>query len=257
MNPGISIVIISKDNEKSIETCLESVKWADEIVVVDSGSSDRTIDICNRFGCKVIKTPWLGFGKTKRLAVENAEYEWVLSIDTDEACSVDLQKRIMQIISSEKDVKGYRIKRRTYFLGNEIRYSGWQKDFPLRLFRKENGNFNENIVHESVELKGKIGVIKEIMFHYSYPNMEIVLGKMNLYTSLGANKAFLKGKKSSLLGAIFRGYFKFLKMYILKLGFLDGVEGYILAKQSAFGILVKYVKLYECQQEHLDSQIGK
>ena len=249
MNTKLSVVIITKNNEQIIRNCLESVKWADEIVIVDSGSVDQTIDICRQYQCKIVQSPWLGFGKTKQLAVANASYNWIFSIDTDETCSNELKEKIINIINSTYCKSGYKIKRRTYFLGKLIKYCGWQNDSPLRLFQKSSGNFNERDIHEYVVVDGEIEKIKELILHNSYPTLASFIVKMDYYTSLSAEEAYRRNKKSSPYIAILKCGFKFFKMYFLQLGFLDGIMGFLLAKNSAYGVLIKYLKIYEKQKK--------
>jgi glycosyltransferase involved in cell wall biosynthesis len=240
----VSAVIITKNNEQTIQDCLTSILWADEIVIVDSGSTDKTIEICKSFNCKIVSTPWLGFGKTKQLAVNNASNEWIFSIDSDEVCSPALRDKIMSVLeNSEYD--GYTIKRTTFYLGKPIKYCGWQRDFPLRLFNKEKGTFNERPIHEYVELNGSIGRINSILYHYSFPTLSSHFQKMDSYTDLSAEEAYSEGKKSSIVAAVLNGVFKFIKMYFLKLGLLDGTAGFVLCKNSAFGVYLKHLKIYE------------
>lgn len=241
----LSAVIITKNEEKNIRDCLESVKWSNEIVILDSGSIDNTVRICREYGCKVIESEWFGFGPTKQLAVNSASHEWILSLDADERVSPQLQSSIKEIISNKESLEGYRVNRDSYYLGKLIRFSGWQNDRPLRLFKKERGRFNDSTVHESVLLDGRTGQIKASLLHYSYPDLETHLDKINRYTMLGAQKLFEQNRKASLPGALVRGIFKFLKMYIIKAGFLDGLYGLVLAIISSFGVSLKYFKLWK------------
>lgn len=244
----ISVVIITKNEEKNIERCLKSVQWADEIVVVDSGSIDRTIEICLQYGCKIIDTEWMGFGRTKKLCVDSASYDWIFSIDADEEVTESLCGRIKEILSSQEKYKGYRIKRNSFYLGRMIKYC-WGRDFPLRLFNRRYGNFNDKTIHESVRMKGPVNKIKEPMLHYAYPSIESHIKKMSLYSSLGAERLFGEGKRAFLLNAVSRGFFKFLKMYLLQMGFLDKKEGFVLSVMSAFGVSLKYFKFWEMRRQ--------
>ncbi len=209
----VSAVIITKNNENIITNCLNSLHWADEIVIVDSGSTDKTLAICETFNCKIIKSPWLGFGKTKQLAVKNASHNWIFSIDSDEVCSEEFNKDIRKTLSSPQH-DGYHIKRRTFYLNKPIRFCGWQNDYPLRLFRKDKGDFNDRSIHEYVELKGSKGKIMALLYHHSFPTISSHLQKMNHYTDLGALEAYGKGKKSSPLSAVFnRGEGKSIHLF--------------------------------------------
>lgn len=240
----ISAVIIAKNEEKNLPRCLSALTWADEIVVVDTGSSDRTKEIVVQFGCRLCTSDWLGFGLTKQFAVEKASNNWVLVVDADEEVTKTLQVAIKKILQNPQYV-AYRVLRCSYYLGRLIRYSGWQHDYTLRLFNRNEAAFNELSVHESVRTDKPIGKIDAILLHHTYPTLEMHLQKMELYANLGAENLFKKGKKSSILMAILRGVSKFFKMYLLKKGFLDGKEGLVLAIMSSFGVFLKYLKLWE------------
>jgi glycosyltransferase involved in cell wall biosynthesis len=240
----LSAVIIAKNEEHNLDRCLASLVWADEIVVVDSGSTDRTMDVARGYGARVVETPWLGFGKTKQLAVDAASHDWVFSIDADEAVPELLALEIRVILNAPQK-QGYRIARRSYYLGRPVCFSGWQSDAPLRLFNRKHGRFNEKILHESVEMDSKPGKINTHMCHYTYPTISSHLEKIGSYSGLGAQQLVEKGKKTNPVFAGFRGLGKFIKMYLLKLGFLDGKEGFILAVVSAFGVTLKYLQLWE------------
>ena len=241
MKVKLSAVIITKNEESNIKRCLESLEFADEILVVDSGSTDRTIDICKDFNCKVIITDWKGFGLTKKYAVDNASFDWILSIDADEVVSMELKTEIGILLESPPD-KAFGIKRKSYYLGNPINYCGWDKDYPLRLFNRKYGNFNDKIVHESVIVKCKREKIEAPLFHYTYPTIESHINKINRYSDLSAEELIKKNKHYSVISSVFFGINKFLKMYLLKRGFLDGMPGLILCINSAYGVYLKYIK---------------
>ncbi len=241
--------MIVKDEEDNIERCLQSLSWADEIVVVDSGSVDATVEICERYGCRIIRTEWLGFGRTKRFAVESALNDWVLSIDADEVVTEGLMERITASVESGR-FHAYRIKRNSFYLGRMIRYCGWRKDYPVRLFDRRYGNFNESEVHEKVVIDGEKGRIDDPLLHYTYPDIASHIDRINRYSTLGAQAAFRKGKRSSLTGSIVRGFLKFIKMYFTQLGILDGLSGLILSLNSGYGVFLKYFKLRELDKNN-------
>lgn len=245
MNIPLSVTIITQNEVDNIGRCLESVIWADEIVVVDSGSTDGTLEICERYKCKIIKTEWRGFGPTKHLAVEHASNDWIFSIDSDEEVTPQLRQEIEALFSSEPKQNAYRVKRSSFYLGKQIKYSGWDRDLPLRIFNKKHGQFNLKQVHESVEIDGERGLLRGPLLHYTYPTVSSHIAKMNRYSDLSAEEALARGKTSSVAGAIFRGFAKFFKMYVIKRGFLDGTTGFILAKNSAFGVYLKYLKIWQ------------
>jgi len=240
----ISASIITKNEESNIKRCLESVKWADEIIIVDSGSTDKTLEICQFYHCKIIETEWLGFGLTKQIGVNAASNDWVLSIDADEEVTSELKNKILELVQSTK-FHAFNIKRVSYYLKKRIKYSGWQTDYPLRLFNKQYGNFNDASVHESVVMDSKnASTIQALLYHYPYQSISSHIGKINLYTQLGAEKLFDKGKKTTLIYAVLSGIVKFIKMYLIKKGFLDGKEGFVLAVLSGFSSTLKYFKLW-------------
>ena len=241
----ISVVIVTKNEEKIIERCLKSVQWANEIVVlIDNRMIDTTPDICRKYNCVVIFSDWLGLGLMKKLAVDSATNDWIFSIDSDEEVSDDLKNEILAIIQSPQ-YNGYRIKRIDYYLNKQIQHCGWDRDFPLRLFNRKHGNFNDKIVHEAVQIKGKIGRIVAPLYHYTYPTIHSHIEKMNHYTDLSTKHLIETGKSSLIISAIVRGLIKFIKMYFLRLGFLDGKIGFVLCYNSAFGVYLKYIKLWE------------
>ncbi|MFO7660580.1 MAG: glycosyltransferase family 2 protein [Candidatus Cloacimonadaceae bacterium] len=241
----LSVSIITKNEEHNIRRCLESVIWADEIVVVDSGSVDKTKEICREYECKIIESEWLGFGKTKQLAVQNTSYNWVLSVDADEVITPELKSEITELLKSEPRHYGYRIKRSSFYLGRQIRYCGWNRDYTVGVFNKNFGAFNDRTVHEFVEIKGEIGLLNGIMLHYTYPTLNLHFDKMRRYSEMGAQNLYQKGRSSSPCAAILRGCLKFLKMYLLQLGCLDGKLGFLLSYNSAWGIYQKYILLWE------------
>ncbi|MCK4980243.1 MAG: glycosyltransferase family 2 protein [Candidatus Delongbacteria bacterium] len=241
----LSVAIITKNEENNIMRCLKSVSWVDEVVIVDSGSTDKTIEKCNEYNCKVIESEWLGFGKTKQLAVDNCKNYWVLVLDADEEISESLKVKIEEILINPKH-SGYRIKRNSFYLGKMIKYCGWDKDYTLRLFDKNKGKFNDKLVHESVKIEDEnIGIIKEVMLHYTYPSISLHMSKIKMYSELGAKDLIKKGHSSCIANAVLRGILKFFKMYFIKLGILDGKIGFILCVNSSFGVYLKYLKLWE------------
>jgi glycosyltransferase involved in cell wall biosynthesis len=240
----LSVTIVALDEERNIGRCLSSVEWADEIVVVDTGSTDRTVDICKDHGCRVITSKWLGFGPTKRLAVESVSNEWVLSIDADEEVSPELKSSIREVLADPKSA-GYRIKRTSFYMNTRIKHGGWNRDYPLRLFSRAHGNFNSKLVHESVVVDGAVERIEAPLVHYTYPTIESHIAKINRYAELGAQELLDAGESATILSAVLRGAVKFIKMYIVRLGFMDGRPGFVLASNSAFGVYLKYLKLWE------------
>lgn len=243
MNNKLSATIITHNEEENIEKCLKSLHWVDEIVVVDSYSQDRTVEICKKYNCNVIQTEWLGFGKTKQVAVNHAVNDWILSIDSDEEVSETLTEKI-KIILADPKYDGYKIKRNSFYLGKEIKHCGWNNDYPIRLFNKNYGRFNEKEVHESVVIDGTKGTIEDSIYHYTYPSISKHISKINRYTDLALKESNDKNTYS-ILTSIGLGFIKFVKMYFLQRGFLDGKAGFLLSMNSAIGVYLKYIKMWK------------
>lgn len=245
----ISAVIIARDEEENIGRCVRSLLWADEVLVADTGSTDRTIEIAEEAGARVIRLPWQQFGPTKRDAVGQARHDWILSVDADETASPQLAEEIRNVLEKDQSTSGYHIPRRTRYLGKVIRYCGWQNDAPLRLFNRSSGNFNDRPVHEFVELTGKTGRLKNWLNHDSYRSLSDHIHKINHYTDLAAEQAFRKGKRACFWDAFMHAKFRFLRMYVLKKGFLDGINGFVLCFISAWYVFLKYMKIRELNRK--------
>jgi len=242
----ISVIVIAFNEESRIGDCLESVKWADEIIVVDTGSTDGTVDICRQYTDKIYNSEWLGFGPLKNFAVSKTVGEWVLNIDADERVSPDLRGEITDV-SGESGFAAYSIPFHNFFMKRRLRFGGLGCEKHIRLFRKSEANFGNENVHEAVEVNGKTGKLKGHIEHRSYRDLEAYFKKFNIYTSLIADEKFKKGKKFPI-SAFFRIPYEFAVRYFCKLGFLDGVPGFIYASISAFYAGVKYFKLYELRE---------
>jgi glycosyltransferase involved in cell wall biosynthesis len=247
--PRISAIVIAYNEEKNIQRCLESLSWADEIVVVDSFSQDRTKDIASSFTDKIFDLEWQGFGKQKEFARTKASYDWVLSVDADEVVSEKLKEEIKSVINKNDSLDGYYIPRLSNFLGRWIKHSGWYPDYVLRLFRKHQARFDDSPVHEKLILKGKAGFLKNEILHYTDPDISHYLLKMDKYTTLSAKKLLAEGKSLTLFDLLFRPMAIFFKMYLFKSGFLDGWQGFLLACFSSFHVFVKYAKLWHLKRQ--------
>lgn len=242
---NLSVVIITKNESHNIERCIKSVLWADEIIVLDTGSSDNTIEIANNLGAKVFSiSHWNGFGLAKQEAVSFANNNWIFSIDADEEVTPDLKSEVQKILHNPSR-KIYKIRRKSFYLGKLIEHSGWNNDYPVRLFDKNYANFNNKKVHESVESNHPISTIESHILHYTYNDINTHLRKMILYSDLALDD--YPNKRITKFGIIFRGIYKFKQMYFLNLGFLDGKQGFILAMMSAISVMTKYLKFYDKQ----------
>lgn len=244
----LSVIIITKNEAASIKDCLESVAWADEIIVVDSGSTDKTVEICESFSAKVYVTDWPGFGPQKNRAIDYATQTWLLSIDADERVPPELKTEIQAIIQQPNDINGYYIPRLSYYCGQPIHHSGWRPDYTMRLFKSGSGRFKDVLVHETVEIEGKTAKLKHSFVHYSYENFEEVLDKMNKYSTYSAIQLHQAGKKCALPTVILKGLWSFFRTYVFRLGFLDGRKGLMLAISNAETTYYKYLKLWELNQ---------
>jgi glycosyltransferase involved in cell wall biosynthesis len=244
--PKLSIIVSTYNEENNINECLESVKWADEIIVIDSSSKDKTAEIAKTFTDKVFVSETKSFSEKKNFGIDKASGDWIFWIDADERVTGPLKEEILQIISGT-DIKtsAYKIGRTSYFINKFIKHCGWHPDFGIRLFKKSSGiRFSEVRVHERVEYKGETKKLKNEIVHYTDLTFEHYISKLNSYTTSSALDLFENGKNSSILDIIFRPFFTFIKMYFLKLGFLDGYTGIVLCTLSSAHVFVKYSKLY-------------
>lgn len=244
----LSVIIITKNESEHIADCLESVSWADEIIVFDSGSSDHTIEICKRYTPHIYQTDWPGFGPQKQRALNKATGDWVLSIDADERITKELQSEIEREIQNSKETCGFEIPRLSSYCGKQMKHGGWWPDYVLRLFSKKFGHFSDSLVHERVIINGPVGHLKNPIIHESYTSLEEVLSKTNNYSSLGADMLFDQGKKSSLAQAIIRAAWTFFRTYVIKASILDGEQGAMLAISNAEVTYYKYLKLHLLNQ---------
>lgn len=246
---GLSVIIITFNESRKIEDCLKSVKFADEIIVIDSGSTDSTREICLRYTTHVYQnTPWPGFGAQKNIALSYAKFPWVLSIDADERIMPELKKQILNTIARTDSQSAYLIPRSSSFCGQFMRFSGWAPDYVLRLFRRNEAKFSDDFVHERIILKNKsdkIGKLSSPLIHYAVDNVSQAAKKMHSYAELSAKNKWKNRKKSNLLIASLRGTWSFIRTYILQLGFLDGVKGIVLARFNASGTYRKYALLQQ------------
>ncbi len=248
MKVPVSCVLIAKNEEKAIAACLETLVWADEIVVVDSGSTDNTATIVRRFTDRIYDLPWLGFGPQKQAAVERASHDLILNVDCDERVTPELAAEIREIARSGDHCPGYTVPRRTFVGDKEIRYSGWYPDRTIRLFDRRRARFSDDLVHERVIVDGEVRACRHHLLHYSFAGIGDMLAKLARYSDLSSRQMFDNGKKCGLFDLTFRPLFAVMKTYILKKGFLDGVEGLEIAVTTGMLTFTKYAKLRELSQ---------
>jgi glycosyltransferase involved in cell wall biosynthesis len=245
---SISVIVITHNEEGNIRECLESVQWADEIVVVDSHSTDKTVAIARTFTRKIFQHSWDGFGKTKNFALSKAKGEWILSLDADERVTPELAHEIQQVVKDNNSAySAFSIPRKAFFLGRWIKHCGWYPGRVVRLFRRTAGHFSETQVHESLRVSGTIGQLRNDILHFTDPNLHHYFEKYNRYTSLAAKDMAARGEQFRLGWLLVRPVWTFLRMYVFRAGFLDGMEGFILCRLSASYVFTKYAKLWELQ----------
>lgn len=242
--PQISAIIITKNEEKNLSRCLESLKWADEIIVLDSGSEDRTIEIAKSFGAKIFIESWKGYTTQKNSALEKTTGEWVVSLDADEEFSVEAQDDIREFIEkNNQEAEAYAFRRKVFYLGKWICHGDWYPDYVVRLWRREKGRFAGGRVHESVKVDGKIGRLKSEIFHYTYRNLEDQKARIQKYAQLWAEDQFERQRCIGWTDLYLRPPLRFLRAILLKNGWLDGWRGWLIAWMCACEVRLKYCNL--------------
>lgn len=241
----LSVAIITKDEEESLPACLQSVSFSDDIVVVDSGSKDRTVEIAEKAGCRVFIEEWKGYGPQKNLAVSRCLNDWVLILDADEILAPGARSLFEKAIGKgDPGVTAYSVQRKNFLNGKWIKRLGWWPDDLVRLVKKDQGSF-ASVVHESWTTRGTTAPLNAVIEHHPFTGYQEMLKKLNEYSGLGAAELFRSGKKAGSLAPFTHGAAMFVKMYFLKLGFLEGFDGFIIAATNAGGSFFKYAKLKE------------
>jgi len=240
----LSVTIITKNEAAMIARCLESVAWAGEIIVLDSDSGDGTAEIARRFNAKVtVTTDWPGFGPQKNHALALATGDWVLSLDADEWITPELRAEIERTLAAPDGHAAFKMPRLSSYCGRFMRHSGWWPDHVTRLFRRGQARFSDDMVHERLNVDGSVGVLREPLRHEAIRDLDEALVKMNAYSTAGAMMQLKRGKNTSLAGAVAHGVWTFFRTYVLRAGFLDGREGFMLAVSNAEGAYYRYLKL--------------
>jgi len=251
MSPTLSAIIITKNEASDLPECIESLDFCDEIVIIDSGSSDETAEIARSASCRFYSTTdWPGFGIQKQRALDKAQSDWVLSIDADERVSPELQAEIKSAIR-RSDVSGYYIQRKSQFLGRWMKYGGWYPDQILRLGRRVNVRFDGAPVHEKLIVSGPTKRLQSPLLHYSYRSIEEVLAKQKTYALAGASLKASAGKKGGVLYAVSGSFIAFCKHYLVQLGFLDGQAGFISAIAKSQETFWKYMATEEARRKRI------
>ena len=239
----LSVTVITLNEERNLRDCLESVRFADEIIVVDSGSRDLTLSIAKEFKARVFQEPWKGFAGQKNSAQDKAQGPWILNIDADERVTEDLRLEIRKVLEEDSPVAGFRVPRKNFFCGQWIRHGGWYPNYQLRLYRKEAGRFAPREVHEQVEVKGPVGTLISPLDHYTYHSISDYVKRMDRYSELSARQYLKEGRRVSWPEILLRSWFTFIQMWVLKGGLLDGANGLILAALYSQYTFIKYAKL--------------
>jgi glycosyltransferase involved in cell wall biosynthesis len=243
-SPGVTAVIAAHDESANIEACIASVEWASEVIVVENDSIDDTIDRARGAGATVISPRFTTIGGSRNHGIERARTPWVFVVDADERCTPELAAEIAKVIDKPANHSAFRVPRRNFFLGKEIRHGGWGSDRPIRLFRKEL-RYNASLVHEHVNVTGETGELRNALLHYTYTSLDQYFEKFNRYSRWWAEQNHARGRRGSAAAAVLKPPARFFGMYLLKGGFLDGAHGLLLACLAAASVMAKYARLWE------------
>ncbi len=249
---AVSVCIIAGNEESCIRRCLESVRWADEIVLVDSFSEDRTREIALEYTERVYQHRWLGYIGQKALAKSLARHPWVLFVDADEEVSNELREAILQTLEAgvPEEVAGFAFPRMVWYLGRWIRHGDWYPDIKLRLFRRERGDCVGSEPHERIDVRGAVRRLEAPLHHYTYDDITDQIKTLNRFSTIGAQTRFKTRKTPGLLiRMLFDPPYRFIRSYVIRLGFLDGIPGLIVAMSIAFATFIKYAKIWEMQMQ--------
>ncbi len=243
--PKLSVYMITYNNERTVRKALESVTWADEVVVVDSFSDDKTVEICREFTDKVFQRKWPGFRDQYQHAAEQTSHPWVLFLDADEEISGELAHEIRRVVDADGDgADGFMAHRQNQYLGRWIRYGGWYPDCEIRLYRRDRGRW-EGGLFAKVAVRGKVGSLTHPYLHYPYRDISEQIQRADRYSKTAAEEMFQEGHRCRMVDLLFRPFFRFVKEYLFKSGFRDGVPGLVIITTTMFYVFMKYAKLWE------------
>jgi len=242
---GLSVLVTTWNEARNLPGCLESVRWADELLVVDSGSTDSTREIAEASGARVLVHRYESAARQKNWALPQLRHPWVLILDADERLSPELQKEIQAVLSGDAPYDGYFLQRRSFFLGRQIRHCGWDRDRILRLFRNGRGRYDDRRVHETLQLQGRAGMLQAPLLHFTYRTFRDYLDKLERYSERGADDLRAAGRRPSVLDLLVRPPARFVRMYLLQRGFQDGIHGLLLCTLTAGSVWLKYARLFE------------
>jgi glycosyltransferase involved in cell wall biosynthesis len=244
-SPDVTAVIAAHDESANIEACIASVEWAREVIVVENDSADDTVDRARAAGATVLSPPFTTIGTARNNAIARAATGWILVLDADERATPELAAEITKLIGMPNDITAFRVPRRNFFLGKEIRHGGWGSDKPIRLFRREL-RYDASMVHEHVDVTaGAVGEVTNKLLHYTYISLDQYFEKFDRYSRWWAEQNFARGRRGSAAAIFFRPPARFVSMYVLKGGFRDGARGLVLACLAAASVMAKYARLWE------------
>jgi glycosyltransferase involved in cell wall biosynthesis len=246
----LSILVPTYNEERNIRACLESARWADEVVVVDSFSTDRTREIAREIADRVVEHEYVNSAAQKNWAIPQVSHSWVMIVDADERVTRELRDEILGVLENNHGLDGFRIRRVNHFLGKRVRFCGWQRDSVLRLFRRDLGRYQDREVHADVIVEGgRVGWLRGRLLHYTFENFEQYLRKFDRYTSWAAGDRGKRTRRVRWWHLTLRPAWRFFRQYVLQLGFLDGQTGLVLCSMAAYSVFLKYAKLWERQQK--------
>ncbi len=243
--PRISATVVCCDEEAAIEACLESVAWCDEIVVVDSGSTDRTVELARKLATRVIHHDWPGYVAQKNFALEQATGDWILNVDADERCTPELRDAILAALAAGPQAVGFEVRRHVFYLGRWIDHGGWYPDWKLRVVRRGHGRFTGVDPHEKLVADGPTARLPADLVHLTYEGFADQIRTLQRFSDVVADEWVKQGRRFSLLRALVHPPAKFFGCWVWKRGFLDGWPGFVIAAASAFYVFAKHVKLWE------------
>lgn len=245
----VSILVPTFNEERSIRACLETVRWADEIVVVDSFSTDRTVEIAREFTDRILQHEYVNSATQKNWAIPQVAHPWVMIVDSDERVTPELRDEILGVLENGRGLDGFRIRRANHFLGKRVRFCGWQHDAVLRLFRRDLGRYLPREVHADVVIEGgRVGWLRGRLLHYTFDSFEQYLRKFNRYTTWASGDRAKRTRQVRWHHLALRPAWRFFRQYVLQLGFLDGLTGLVICSLAAHSVFLKYAKLWERQQ---------
>jgi glycosyltransferase involved in cell wall biosynthesis len=241
----VSVVVTTFNEEVNIRECLQSVLWADEILVVDSYSTDRTLEYARQYPVKILQREYFGSAAQKNWSIGKVEHDWVLILDADERVTPGLAAEIQKLLEEGPEHSGYYIRRENIMLGRVIRHSGWSTDKVIRLFHRDEGRYPNRRVHADLDIEGPVPTLKNVLVHYTYRDFKQYFDKLLNYSEWGAAQGFREGRRAGLLEIAGRPVWRFFRSYVVQLGFLDGLHGLAVCGLQAVGVFLKYLRLWE------------